>query len=378
MSRPVLELEPMFRLNTISKRATRWEPSALEDIGVWERTGLQQWLVEELRDESRLPEQFGILESVVGAPTVTEQHTLGGPLLLISEEFSGWAHGGSKHSDRLDLLLLDADANPVVVELKRGVADEYADFQALRYAAYVSTLTPGDIESMLSKRLGVDVSEARRVVADHVALAVSPTAGLDDLGQVRMVVVAEGFTAPMTTTAMFLRDRKIDVRCLQLSVRVLDDEELAISPRLLVPPPTADAFLVKRQEQEQAEATARETKQRRARTVDILVEHETITPGTELRFATSTLGPKRRPAVERWFAEDPSREVAVWTGERGGRALRWKADGELYSPSLLAQTILGGALGSAPDAVPGPDYWFAPGSTTMLIAQLADQVLERS
>jgi hypothetical protein len=44
-------------------------------------------------------------------------------------------------SDRLDILALDRLGNLVVVELKRDPVSGYADLQAIRYAALVSSMT---------------------------------------------------------------------------------------------------------------------------------------------------------------------------------------------------------------------------------------------
>lgn len=374
-NRPVLGLEPVFRVQLDTKKTTVWEPEGLEALGLRERQDLQQWFIGEFRDVGSSKEH-GLLESVVGAAEIGDGHVLAGSLLLISEEFGGWAHAGNRHLDRLDLLLLDTAGSPVIVELKRGVADEFADLQALRYAAYASTLTSTDIEDLLAKRLGVAVEEARTAIADHVEGA-SPAVPLADLGDVRVVLVAEAFTAPLTTTAMFLRERGIDVRCVQLGVRKFDEGSVAVSPRLLVPPPATEAFLVKRQNQEKAEAVARETGRRRLRTVNVLLEAGVIPPGTELRFAVDTLGPRRRPAVAAWIAEDEMRGRAIWTGEAGSRTLRWLADNETYSASELTRKIMNAALENTQEAYPGPDYWLAPGSDSIVLSELADQILGR-
>ncbi|MDO9354428.1 MAG: hypothetical protein Q7T55_12075, partial [Solirubrobacteraceae bacterium] len=217
-NRSVLGLEPGFRVNRKTKETTVWEPEGLEALGLRERQDLQQWFVGEFRDVDDSAKKHGLLESVVGAAEIGDGHVLAGSLLLISEEFGSWAHAGNRHADRLDLLLLDTAGSPVIVELKRGVADEFADLQALRYAAYASTLTPTDVEELLAKRLKISVEDARVALADHVEEA-SPARPLADLGDVRVVLVAEAFTAPLTTTAMFLRERGIDVRCVQLGVR---------------------------------------------------------------------------------------------------------------------------------------------------------------
>lgn len=58
-------------------------------------------------------------------------------LMVLTEEFGTW----SDSSRRIDLLCLDANANLVVVELKRTEDGGHLELQALRYAAMVSAMT---------------------------------------------------------------------------------------------------------------------------------------------------------------------------------------------------------------------------------------------
>ena len=58
---------------------------------------------------------------------------LGEPLLLITSEFE-------ESDKRLDLLLLDRSARLVVAELKLDASGTLADQQAIRYAAFCSTI----------------------------------------------------------------------------------------------------------------------------------------------------------------------------------------------------------------------------------------------
>src|SRR6187399_2963428 len=57
--------------------------------------------------------------------------------MVLAEEFSRW----DDSSRRIDLLVLDRDANLVVVELKRTDSGGHMELQAVRYAAMVSTMT---------------------------------------------------------------------------------------------------------------------------------------------------------------------------------------------------------------------------------------------
>ena len=62
---------------------------------------------------------------------------LGEDLLVVSTEFDRFTNS----NDRLDILALDKSGNLVVIELKRDPTAGYADLQALRYAAMVSSMT---------------------------------------------------------------------------------------------------------------------------------------------------------------------------------------------------------------------------------------------
>jgi hypothetical protein len=57
--------------------------------------------------------------------------------LVIAEGFREW----EESRRAIDLLAVDKDANLVVIELKRSDDAGHAEFQAVRYAAMVSTMT---------------------------------------------------------------------------------------------------------------------------------------------------------------------------------------------------------------------------------------------
>ena len=61
---------------------------------------------------------------------------LGEDLLILTTEYDRF----DKTSERLDLLALDKAGNLVILELKRGDSGKNVDLQAIKYAAYCSTL----------------------------------------------------------------------------------------------------------------------------------------------------------------------------------------------------------------------------------------------
>ena len=111
-------------------------PVRMAELGWQERGDLQRWI----RDH---PE------------------TLGRGLLLITEEFADWETPTGRVLDRLDLLFLDDNGRLLVIELKRGMAPDRTESQALVYAAYCDQLTTTDIVEQYSRYHEVEAQEAR-------------------------------------------------------------------------------------------------------------------------------------------------------------------------------------------------------------------------
>src|SRR5690606_27951557 len=65
-------------------------------------------------------------------------------LLIITNEYDKF----DKTKERLELLALDREGNVVVIELKRDDSGKNVDLQALKYAAYCSTLTLDGLTSI--------------------------------------------------------------------------------------------------------------------------------------------------------------------------------------------------------------------------------------
>ena len=92
-----------------------------------------------------LSERYDIQQWIRKSPSV-----LGENLFVISEEFGHWED--SKR--RIDILAIDEDANPVVIELKRTDDGGHMELQAIRYAAMISAMTFDDVVSAHDRYLG--------------------------------------------------------------------------------------------------------------------------------------------------------------------------------------------------------------------------------
>lgn len=132
-------------------------------------------------------------------------------LLVITEEFGEWEDARR----RIDLLCLDRQANLVVVELKRTEEGGHMELQAIRYAAMVANLT---FEKIIEVHAQYLASNGREEDAWNT---ISQFLGWDEetervLGNdVRIVLVAAGFSPEITTTVLWLNERDLDIRCIR-------------------------------------------------------------------------------------------------------------------------------------------------------------------
>ena len=143
----------------------------------------------------------------------TQIDVLGDDLFVLAEEFGDWEDSRR----RIDLLAIDAQANLVVIELKRTSDGGHMELQALRYAAMVSAMTferAVSIHSAFLRSLGRDEEKAETLILEFLSWAEpdEESFGTD----VRILLVSEGFGRELTTAVLWLRERDIDIRCVRL------------------------------------------------------------------------------------------------------------------------------------------------------------------
>ena len=101
----------MYTIDKESNSIKKLEETTFSKLDFKERDHLQEWIAKD--------------------PSV-----LGEDLLIIQKEFSGW----DDTKVRLDLLALDTKGNLVVIENKLDDSGRDVTWQAIKYAAYSSTL----------------------------------------------------------------------------------------------------------------------------------------------------------------------------------------------------------------------------------------------
>jgi hypothetical protein len=196
-------------------RLARHEPAALADLGLYERSGVQRMV----RDE------IGVLDD---------------DLLVVAEEFANWEDARR----RIDLLAVDPAGHLVVIELKRDDA-AHMDLQTLRYAAFVASMDFEDVVSAYEAHLartapesGTDARTALTAFLESEGTE-EPTISTD----VRIVLVSADFGRELMTAVLWLnRFEGMDIRCVQLVPYRVEDRVL-LDIRQIVPLPEAADYL---------------------------------------------------------------------------------------------------------------------------------------
>jgi hypothetical protein len=183
---------------------------------------------------------------------------LGERLLVITNEYDKF----DKTKDRVDLLCLDANGKLVIVELKRGVGSKTAELQAIKYAAYCSTLTMDDLVS-LRKKL---ISKGSKMPTDEeVKKEISNFITNDEFEELddkpRIIIVATDFRPEITATVLWLRKFGIDMSCVKFAPYRISENEIAVVSAILIPLPEAEEYIVKSEKKESIDKPLTRTKQ---------------------------------------------------------------------------------------------------------------------
>ena len=181
---------------------------------------------------------------------------LGDDLLVLAEEFSNWDSG----TRRIDLLCLDRQARLVVIEIKRTDDGGHMELQAIRYAAMVSSMTLDQaIATYAASQTGDDVrTRAEQEVLDFLDIDSVDETELTD--EVRIILVAADFSTEITTSALWLNKRGLEVTCIRLKPYRLGDQIL-VDVAQIIPLPEAADYEVKVREQAKESQKVRTVRQ---------------------------------------------------------------------------------------------------------------------
>lgn len=215
-------------------KASPAHPVSLQAVGLTERANLQEWVLE--------------------YPTI-----IGPDVMIVTFEFDRWWSSGGVPSDRLDVLGLDKSGRLVVAELKRDVAPDTVEMQAIKYAAMSSRFTPETLAVQHARFLATRSEK----VTDEAALAqleAHTTTGsltVETLRNPRIVLLAASFPPVVTATAVWLREVGIDITLMRFQayktalqtlvtvsqlLPIRDVEEFTVVPRGKAPPAAGDEY----------------------------------------------------------------------------------------------------------------------------------------
>ena len=293
----------IFSISSGLDRVSKFTESSFTDLNIWERQHIEEWIR-------------------------TNPEMLGENLLVVSTEFDRFTNS----NDRLDILALDRSGNLVVIELKRDSAAGYADLQAIRYAAMVSSMT---IEVLIPyyvsyRKKYYEETLSETEAKDQLVEFVESDSFTELSNKPRIILCSEGFSQEITATVLWLRDSDVDISCVKITPYKVD-EQIIIVPKVVIPLEEVRQYLIdiKRKEEEREQSGRRY----RPPTMKILIENHLVHEGDGI-FLKNGL-----PSHIKYDEGDPTFRATI-TGKRGqSNAVKWEKDGEEYSISFLTWKI---------------------------------------
>ena len=201
----------MYKVDTKAKQLIKLTPKKLSDLGISERFDIEEW--------------------VEKSPDI-----LGEELLVVAKELP------LPSGIRLDLLAVDKKANLVVIELKRDDSGSDVEWQAIKYASYCSNFLPDDIFSYYAQYLQSGADEAQRRIEDFI------DEEPDQLNQgQRIILVAKEFHSDAASAVLWLRESRIDIKCVRLRPYADDHGNLFLTPDVIIPLPEAKDYVIRKE-----------------------------------------------------------------------------------------------------------------------------------
>lgn len=182
---------------------------------------------------------------------------LGERLLIIQKEFSGF----DDTRERLDLLAIDEEGNLVIIENKLDDSGRDVVWQSLKYASYCSGLTKDDIRRIFQEYL--DQQQEGDLAEDKLCEFLD----VDDFNELelnyddqRIIMIAANFRKEVTSTALWLLEHNVRIKCIRVTPYELDGQILLDSEQI-IPITDAEEYLIKVANKKQEEIKVKEQKQ---------------------------------------------------------------------------------------------------------------------
>lgn len=262
----------MFQVDRSLNRLSKLERTSFAELGFREREHLQEWL-------AKMPDA---LCEAMGE----EQEGL----LIIQKEFDGF--DGTR--ERLDLLALDRSGQLVVIENKLDDSGRDVVWQALKYAAYCSSLKKAEVVAIFQQYLDRNGGgDAAQKICEFLGEDTLDEVVLNDGTNQRVIFIAANFRREVTATVLWLREHQIDARCIKI-LPYKFGEELLIDLQQVIPPPEAADYMIRMAEKDSEEKSAKGAQR---------WSHQ-----MRLEFWEQALEKLRDAGLERWQNITPSRD----------------------------------------------------------------------
>lgn len=182
----------------------------------------------------KLSEPYDIEDWIEKTPKV-----LGEELLILSRQY--YVPSGKK----LDLLAIDKKANLVIIELKRDNSGSEVEWQAIKYASYCSNFLSEDIFEIFATYLKSDEIIAQSKIEEFIDVE------LENLNNnQRIILVSKEFHSDVISAVLWLRDFEINIECIRLKPFLTPDNQLIISPELIIPLPEAKDYITRKEKKD--------------------------------------------------------------------------------------------------------------------------------
>jgi hypothetical protein len=218
----------IFLIDQETKEPVKVKPVSFAEIGIKEREDLEQWVI-------------------------NHPELLGEDFLVITSEFDKF----DKTHRRLDILALDSNLSSdskgvlAVIELKLDASRSLADQQAIRYAAFCSTIKMEDIVALLAKRLNITSEDASTRICEFLGVDELPK-----LGNHPRIILAAGSLddSELTSCVLWLRTFGVDISCVELTpYRLPKSSQIILVPRIIIPLPEAIDYVISVEQKEASE-----------------------------------------------------------------------------------------------------------------------------
>jgi len=201
----------MYKVDIDNKKLIKLSPTSFSTHKLKERYDLQEWI-------EKTPD------------------ILGEKLLIINKELL------LPSGIRLDLLAIDKKANLVIIELKRDDSGKDVEWQAIKYTSYCSNFLHEEIFKYYAEYLKTDEDEAQFKIEQFI------DEEIDKLNEKqRIILVSKEFHSDVASAVLWLRDYEIDIECVRLELFLDEDNQLFITPDLIIPLPEAKNYIIKKE-----------------------------------------------------------------------------------------------------------------------------------